>query len=247
MVYQAMVSRLARRKLPPMEVLLVTESRLKVGMVRTMDSHRAVDSHRAMDNHPARENHRITESHRVMSIPPATELLLAAKMVLARGTLPAADVVRATTILRAVEEMAVLQVTARTMGVRLALATVRLATVRPAMGALQATELTIITPRPHLSHHHQAIRDPSRQHPVQDRLILASCQLVPRTQTAPILHPRWVILSRGQGLHFQPQPLGRAMTREPRTRTTRIPHLAPAARLAQVVTTHQALPRHRVA
>ena len=229
-----MVSRLARWELPPMEVLLVTKPRLKVRMVRIMNSHRA------MGSHPARDSHRTMESHRVMGIPPATELLLPAKMVLARDTLPAAEVVRATSILRAVEVMAVLQVTERTTGVLLA-------TVRPAMGALQATELTIITPRPYLSHFHSAIRDPSCQRPVQDRLVLASCHRVPRTQMAPILHPRWAIRPQEQGLHFLPQPLGRVMPRGPRTRTTPIPHLAPAARLAQVVTTHQALPRHRVA
>ena len=153
MVYRAMVSRLARRELPPMEVLLVTKPRLELRMVRTMDSHRtmnrhpAMGSHPAMDNHPARDSHRTMESHRVMGIPPATELLLAAKMVLARDTLPVAEVVRATSILRAVEVLVVLQATERTTGVLLA-------TVRPAMGALQATELTIITPRPHLSHFH---------------------------------------------------------------------------------------------
>ena len=70
-----------------------------------------------------------------MGILPATELLLAARMVLTRDTPPAAEVVRATSILLAPEVMAFLQ-----------------ATVRPAMGAVQATELTIITPRPLLSH-----------------------------------------------------------------------------------------------
>ena len=64
---------------------------------------------------------------------------------------------------------------------------------------------------------------------------------------AHILHPRWAILPQEQGLHFLPQPLGQVMPRERRTHTTTIPHLAPAARLAQVVTTHQGVPRHRVA
>ena len=152
MGYQAMVSRVARRELPPMEVLLAMEPRLKVRKVRTMDSHRAMDILRAMDSHQARgvnramESHRTMESYRVMDIPPATGLLLVAKMALARDTLPVAEVVRATSILRVVEVTAVLQATERAMGVRLA-------TVRPAMGTLQATELTI-TPRPHLSHLH---------------------------------------------------------------------------------------------
>ena len=114
-----------------MEVLLVMEPRLKVRMVRTMGSHRIMNSHQAMGSHPARD------SHRTMGIPPATELLLVAKMALARDTLSIAEVVWATSILQAVEVMAVL-----------------LATVHPARGGLQATELTIITPRPHLSHLH---------------------------------------------------------------------------------------------
>lgn len=130
-----------------MEVLLVTKPRLEVRMVRTMDSHRAMGSHPAMDNHPARESHRTMESRRVMGIPPATELLLLAKMALARDTLPVVETVRATSNLRVVEVMAVLQARERTTGVLLA-------TVRPGMGVLQAMELTIITPYPHLSHLH---------------------------------------------------------------------------------------------
>ena len=217
-----MVSRLARTKLPAMEVLPVTEPRLEVKMVRTMDSHQAMGVRQAM------------ETLLVTGILLAMELLLAARVVLARDHLPVAEVVRATSILRAVEVMAVLQGTDRaTVGL--------LVTVRQTMEALRATELIIIIPRPHLIHLHQATRNPISQRPLHDRLVLSSCRRKPRTQMAPTLHPRWAILPQGQGLHFPSQVLGR------RIHTTPILHLARVARLAQEVTIHQAVPCHPVA
>ena len=232
--HQAAVSRLAT-KLPAMEVLPVTAPRLEVRMVRTMDNHQAMGVPRATKPllvtgiFPATKGRlkvemgRTMDSHRAMGVRQAMEPLLVTVNLLAAELLLAAKVARATGILRAVEVMAALQAMER------------------ATEGLLATELIIITPCSHLIHLHQRTRNPVSPRPAQDRLLLSSCRRVPPTQMAPILHPRRAILPQGQGLHLLSQPLGQ------RTHTIPIPHLAPAARPAQLVTTHQAVPCHLAA
>ena len=156
--HQATVSRLAT-KLPAMEVVPVTAPRLEVRLVRTMDNYQAMGLPQATKPLlvtgilPATERRlkmgmgRTMDSHRAMGARQAMEPPLVTVNLLAAELLLAAKVARATGILRAVEVMVALQAMERaTEGLQ--------ATVHRAMEALQAMELIIITPCPHLIHRH---------------------------------------------------------------------------------------------
>ena len=146
--HQATVSRLAT-KLPAMEVLPVTAPRLEARMVRTMDSHQAMGvpwatkpllvtgSLPATEHRLKMEVDQTMDSHRAMGVRQVMEPLLVTVNLLAVELLLAAKVAQATGILRAVEATEGLQ-----------------AMVHRVTEALQAMELIIITPCPHLIHRH---------------------------------------------------------------------------------------------
>ena len=142
-----------------MGVLPVTAPRLEARMVRTMDNHQAMGVPRATKpllvtgSLPATEYRlkmevdRTMDSHRAMGVRQVMEPLLVTVNLLAVELLLAAKVARATGILRAVEAMVALQAMERaTEGLQ--------AMVHRVTEALQAMELIIITPCPHLTHRH---------------------------------------------------------------------------------------------